>query len=196
MWKWGCCLSRWQNRLFKKPVSLDGFIKALDQTIIRASNKADMKVSDGMDIEDRNRMSVIIRPQFKNKVVGGIENKVDIEDSYRLDLLISKNDYIKNFFSRNLVNILANLFKNLSPTSIDFRSSPAFPVSFSYLATSDGINSCKALDSISLVVLTTYNLSNILIFYHWLFVYLTVKPPTNIISTDSSYFISDSIQIK
>lgn len=107
-----------------------------------------------------------IGPQFKDRVVGGIESKVDIGNSYRLDLLISKNNYTKNLPSRNLINVLANLFSDLSPTSMDFRSSPVFPVSSSYLAISNGISGYKALDSTSFVSLVTCNPGNIFIFYH------------------------------
>lgn len=119
-----------------------------------------------MDTKDSNGMSVTIMPQFKDKVVDEIESELDIRDSYRFDLLISKNNHTKNLSSRNLINVLANLFSDLSPTSMNFCSSLVFPISSSYLAISDGISGCKALDSISFVSLATCNPGNIFIFYH------------------------------
>lgn len=114
----------------------------------------------------------------------------------KLDLVISKDNHAENFSSRNFADILANLFSDLSFTSIDFRSSPTFPVSSSYPAISDGISGCKSLNFTSLGSPATCNLGNILAFYHWLYVYLTIEPSTNVILTDFSHLSSNSIEVK
>ena len=140
-----------------------------------------------------NGVGVTIEPHSKNGVIGGVESEVDTENSYRLDSLIPEDDYAKNLPSRNLADVLANLISDLSPTLMDFRSSSAFPVSSSHPTTSDGTSGCKPLDSTSPNGHATCNLGNILAFYHSLFVYFTVKPSTNFVSTDSSHFSSDKI---
>ena len=125
-----------------------------------------MEALNGADIGDSNRVGVTMGLHSEDGIVGGVENKVDIGNFYRLDLLISNKDYAENLFSCKLADVLANPFSDLSPTSIDFRSSPAFPVSFSYPAASNGTSGHKSFHSTSLGGSATCNLSNILTFYH------------------------------
>lgn len=109
-------------------------------------------------------MGVTMGPHSEDGVVGGVESKMDTGDSYGLDLLISDEDHAENFLSRNLTDVLANCFGDLSPTSTNFRSSPTFPVSSSHPAASDGISGRKPLDSTSPGGLATCNPGNILTF--------------------------------
>ena len=125
-----------------------------------------MKVSNGADTGGSNRVGVTMGRHSEDGVVGEVESKVDTGDSYRLDLLIPNKDHAENFPSCNLADILANSFSNLSLISMDFRSSPAFFVSFSHLVASNGTSGCKPLDSISPGGPATCTPSNILGFYH------------------------------
>ena len=125
-----------------------------------------------------------------------IKSKIDIAVSYRLDLFVPKNNHAENFPYSNLADVLANPFDNLSPTSIDFRSFCAFPISISYLTTSDSTSGPKSLNSTSPGGPDTCNPGNILAFYHWLFTSFTIKPSTNVVSTDFSYLSSDSIEVE
>lgn len=147
-------------------VSLDGVVEALDRADIRAGKKADVEVSDRVNTEGSNKVCVIMGPHSKDEVVSRVESKVDTEDSYKLDLFIFKENHIENLFSYNLANVLANLFGNLSLTSINFRSSPIFLVFSSHLAAFDNTSGCKFLDFTFLGGPVTCNPGNILAFYY------------------------------
>lgn len=92
----------------------------MNQTNTGAGNKTDMKASNEANTGDNNRVDVIMRPGFKNRIVGRINREVDTRNSYRLDLVIYKNNLTKNFLFHNLDNVLANLFGDLSSTLMDF----------------------------------------------------------------------------
>lgn len=149
----------------KKLVSLDGVIRALDQVNTRASNKANVKASDRADTRGSNGVGMTIGPHFEDEI-GRVKTEVNTGDFYKLDLFIFEVNHAKNFFSYNFANVLANLFGNLLSTSINFHSSPAFPVSSSHPATSDSISDYKFLDFISSDGLATCNPNNILTFYY------------------------------
>lgn len=107
-----------------------------------------------------------IRLYSENRFVDRIKNKVDTRDFYRLNLLISKNNYIKNFYSCNFANIFVNFFRNLSSTLINFRSSPSFLVFSCYFAISNNINDYKPLNSTFLDGSAICNFDTILTFYY------------------------------
>lgn len=92
----------------------------MNQANTEAGNKTDMNAPNEANTGDSNRRDVIMRPDFKNKIVGRINREVDTKNSYRLDLLISKNNLTKNFLFHNLDNVLANLFGDLSSILMDF----------------------------------------------------------------------------
>lgn len=94
---------------------------------------------------------------FEDKVVGGIESEIDTRDSYKLDLLILEDNYAENLFFCNLAVILANIFGNLLPILIDFRSSPLFPVFSSHFLASNSRCGPKPLNSTLFNDLTTCN---------------------------------------
>ena len=121
----------------KRPISLDGVVGALDRADTGAGNKADVEALDRADTRGSNGVGMTMEPHFEEEIVGGVENKVDTGDSYRLDSLIPDKDHAENLPSCKLADVLANSFDDLSPTLMDFRSSLAFPVSSSYPATSD-----------------------------------------------------------
>lgn len=180
----------------KRSVFLDRILGVLDRADTGTSNKVDIKALDGVDTGDSNDMVVTMEPYSEDRVVGGVENKVDTGKFYRLHLFILKDNYAKNLLFCKLADVLENFFDDLSSTLTDFCSSPAFFVSFSYLATFNGTNGRKLLDSISLGGLAICNLGNILAFYYWLFAYLTIQSSTNVVSTDSSHLFSDSIKVE
>lgn len=101
----------------------------------------------------------------------------------------------KNFPSHNFANVLANFFSDLLLILMDVRYFSAFFIYSLYFAIFDSIISSKFLDFTSSGSLATCNLSNILVFYHQLFVYLTVKPSTNIVLTNSFYPFFNSIKL-
>lgn len=117
-----------------------------------------------------NEISMIIKIDSKDKVIAGVESKMDNRVFYRLNLLIFVDNYAKNFFSCNFTNILANFFSNLSPTSIDFYSFLVFPIFFFYSAAFNTTNDPKPFDSIFFTRSTICNLDNIILFYHLLFI--------------------------
>ena len=138
----------------------------MDRADIGTGNKADVEASVKADTGGSNGVGVTIGPHSKDGFIGGVKSKVDTGDSYRLDLLIPNKDHAENLSSRKLADVLANPFSDLSPTSMNFRSSPAFPIPSSHPAASDGTSGCKPLDSTSLGGPTTDNPGNILAFYH------------------------------
>lgn len=126
-------------------------------------------------------------PNSQNKVIARVWSK--------LDPRITDN-YTKNLFFCNLANVLANFFGNFLPILMDFYSFFAFFVSFFYLIISANINNFKPFDFIFFSSFGIYNLGNIFAFYYWLFVYLIVKSLSNTISTNISYFFSNSIKLE
>ena len=86
--------------------------------------------------------------------------------SYGLDSLIPKDNCAKNLPSYNLAHVLANLFGDLSLTSINFRFSPTFLVFLFYPAAFDDTNGPKPLDFTFFGGPATCNPGNILVFYH------------------------------
>lgn len=125
-----------------------------------------MKFSDRADIRDNTKVRMTIRPNSEDKVVIEIESKISTKISYKLDLLIFVNNYAENFSSYNLVDVLANLFNNLSLISIDFRFFSAFSVSSFHLAIFDSVSGLKFFNFTLLSSLATCNSENILVFYH------------------------------
>lgn len=125
-----------------------------------------MRASDKVDTRNNNRVGMIIRPDFEDRVVARVESKIDIRVFYGLDLLIPADDYAENLLFCNLNDILANFFNDLSSTSIKFRFCPAFFIFSSYSSTFDSVNSLKSLNFTFFSGLATCNLNNILAFYY------------------------------
>lgn len=141
-------------------------------------------------------MGMIIGPDAENGVVDGVKSKMDTGNSYKLDFFIPDKDHAENLFSCNFADVLANLFDDLSPISIDCYFFLAFLVFSSYFSKSNGISDYKPLNSISSGSPATYNPGNILALYNLLFAFLIVRPSTNIVSTDFSHSSSNSIEIE
>lgn len=125
-----------------------------------------MKGSDGTNTRDRNRVDVIMGPHLEDEVIGKVESEINTKNFYRLDLLILKDKHTKNFFSYNFVDVLTNIFGNLSPISINFRFFFKFSIDSFYFAASDGTSDWKLLDFTSLGGPANSNPGNILTFYH------------------------------
>lgn len=129
----------------KRFVSLDKVVEALNQADTEVGNKADVGASDKADTGDSNKVGVTIEPDFKDGINDGVKSKANTEVFYRLDLLIPKDNHTKNFLFCNLANVLANLFSNLLPISMNFRSSSAFLVFSSHSAASNNTSSPNLL---------------------------------------------------
>lgn len=125
-----------------------------------------MKALDRIDTRASKKVGVTMKSYCKNGVVGRVESKVDTGDSYKLNLLIFKDNHTKNLLFCNLADVLAIFFGDLSLILIDFRFSPTFLIFFSHLAVIDGINDCKSLNFTSFGGPATYNLGNIFAFYY------------------------------
>lgn len=61
----------------KKPVSLDGVVRALNRANTRANNKVDMKVLDKANTGGNNGVSMIVGIESKDGIVVGVKSKVD-----------------------------------------------------------------------------------------------------------------------
>lgn len=180
----------------KRSIFLNKVIKVLNWTNTWADNKTDMEISNRVDTKGSNRMGMIMGLGFEDKIIAELESKVDIRISYKLNLFIFANNHTKNLLFYNLANDLANLFGNLLSTSIDFCSFLVISIFFFDFAIFNGINSSKLLDFISFDSPATWNLDNNFAFYHWLFVYLIIKPSINVVLTNFSHFSFNSIKIE
>lgn len=138
----------------------------MDRADIGADNKTDVKASDKAHIRSSNGVGVTMGLHSEDGVVGRVESEVDTGNSYGLDLLISEDNHAENLPFCNLTDVLANLFGDLSPTSIDFCSSPIFPNFSSYPTTSDGTSVRKPLNSTSFGGPATCNPGIILAFHY------------------------------
>lgn len=65
----------------KRLVSLDGVVEVLNQVDIGAGNKADVKVSNAVNIGDSNRIGITIGLYSKDGVVNGVESKINTGNS-------------------------------------------------------------------------------------------------------------------
>lgn len=140
------------NRL----VFLNGVVRALNYINIETSNKTNMGALDRLDTEDGNRVDITIKWNSEDKVVSKVKSNMNIEVFYKLNLLILKDNYSKNFSSYNFANVLANLFGNLSSTLRNFCFSSIFFIYSFYSAVSDSTSSLNLLVALPIAILVIF----------------------------------------
>lgn len=114
--------------------SRDNLVTRLDRQIFR--NMVVARALNRVDTKTSNVAGIIKRPNSEDKVITGVQSKKNTKDFRKLDLLIFVDNYVKDFSSSNLTEILANLFGDLSPTSINIYSFFTFSIFFFFSTTS------------------------------------------------------------